>query len=118
MPKDAGTPIRWVRWVIFSLWQRTAEDETKEYEQVCRFIEPSGKVIIDSVLSFRFTKQNQRNTVQVRGMPIGEPGEYTLHLYLREAGKPETQREYAVYPITITHKVPEPTDKVEAGANQ
>src|SRR5260370_11142903 len=49
------------RWDIFSLWERLAGDEEKEFEQRCELISPDGRKSVEAVLKFKFVASMHRN---------------------------------------------------------
>ena len=102
IPDDAVMPMKWD---IFALWTRTDKDAGVTYEQICQVVLPSGKRSVESALEFAFTKRNQRNTVHIVGLPIGEAGEYALEIYLQKKGQPKTRKKYGSYPLVVEHAV-------------
>jgi len=93
-----------MRWAIFALWRKTAEDDGKDYVQICDLISPSGKRPVHASLQFSITHSFQRNIMNVVRFPIDEQGNYLLKLYLAEKDKEPTL--VTTYPISVAH-IPE-----------
>jgi hypothetical protein len=98
IPEDARLPMRWF---VFCLWHKEAGDEGKRFEQNIRIISPSGKVGKENPFPVVMEKSNHRIKLAVQDLPIGEFGEWTLTLSLREADSGEW-KQVASYPFNIT----------------
>ncbi len=99
LPPETHVPMRWS---IFSLWRRTAEDEGKLYQQRTQLVLPNGEVATESLIDFRLMAGTQRNIVSIFGFPIAPPGQCSLKLSLREASQGDQWREIADYPINVS----------------
>ena len=106
VPEDAWAPTRWA---IFILWRREEGDtDDIQFEQFCQMVSPSKKVVVSGRTPFKFTKRNQRNTIHVNALPVGEPGDYEVQAWLTKATEPENKIGYATYVVTVLHQLDEP----------
>jgi hypothetical protein len=98
---DGGGSIP-MRWVIFTLWKRMANEESKTFVQSCRLVLPSGKVSLDGAVEFTMATSVHKVVMNIIHFPVAEAGEYVLQLFLRE--KEEKDAAYITdYPIVVTH---------------
>jgi hypothetical protein len=74
-----------LRWAIFTMWKREDGDASKEYQMFVSVVSPSGRKPLEAVTKFRLDKDTHRHTIHVPGVPIGEPGIWTLKLFLAES---------------------------------
>jgi hypothetical protein len=100
VPEDASAPLRWY---ALAQWYGGAEDQGKQYEQRLRVITPSGRVAIDSVTSFAMTEPVVRNIGVVQGFPVGETGQCSLVVSLRETGQDRMWQDIDEYPLTVVY---------------
>lgn len=99
LPANAMYPRQWA---FFALWRTEASDEGRTFEQRVRLTSPSNKTLVDSHVVLRFSGTTHRVVGNLSGIPIGEPGEWVLQLFLSESGQAAPPSEpLAVYPITI-----------------
>jgi hypothetical protein len=89
-------------WSVFALWKQETGDESKEFQQVVRLISPTGKNAIEPVVAtFKLETHSHRQILALNSMPIGEPGEWTIQLFLTEKGSPISDTPYATCPIML-----------------
>ena len=97
VPEGAALPLRWD---FFVLWAQTADDEGKEYEQLCELVGPDKKFPLPST-TFPMDKRFRRVVTTVIGFPLLGNGEYVLRLLLREKAEGVEPREVATFPIVV-----------------
>ena len=100
IPKEAGA---FVRFAIFSQWLRTPEDEGKVYEQRIVLSIGNEKPVLEAVMEFRMTERLHRLVGNIPVLPLMQPGEYSLKLFLREKGTQAWGKVIADYPIDVAH---------------
>ena len=97
---DSALPIRWA---VFALWKKiNGEDDGKQFQQVCEFVRPNGKVQPLETLPFKMDSSYHRLTLTVHGFPVSDEGDCIVRLYLKtDALEPVFIRDY---PISVTHQ--------------
>jgi hypothetical protein len=99
IPANAALPLSWA---IFTLWQRTEDDEGKSYTQRVALESPAGRSLVESVTPFSMEKDFHRIANSIIGLPIGESGTSTLKLWLRSDDSADWN-EMSSFPLLITH---------------
>lgn len=100
LPKDAAAVARFV---IFSQWHKSVEDEGKTFEQRIVLSIQNEEPILESVAEFRMTDRLHRMMANVPMLPFIKQGEYSLKLFVREKGERDWGKALADYPITVSH---------------
>ena len=90
-----------MRWSIFSMWQQEDGDEKKDFEQTIRLISPSGHRAIDAPSEMKLTAPTHRVTAHLGTVPVGEPGDWVVQLFMYEKGQPIPAVPVATYPLRI-----------------
>lgn len=102
-PKDAVAPLNWA---VISIWSRT-DNERKPIEIRTRLLLPSGTqaFVNDGEQTFdNFTKTYQRVITRIPAFPVGEQGEISVVVSVREKGQPEFS-DVASYKIHFSYEV-------------
>jgi hypothetical protein len=100
IPKDAGAAARFA---IFSQWHKSAGDEGKTFEQRILFVVNDEKTRLEAVMEFQMPDRLYRLIANINVMPVLQPGEYSLKLFVREKGEREWGEAVADYPIEVVH---------------
>jgi hypothetical protein len=89
-----------IRWSIFVLWQRLAEDEGVTYESRVQLLSPSGNPLVEHTSELALLKNRHRYTMKAFGFPYVGKGQYLLRLSLRtlspSTGEFNTIAEYPI----------------------
>jgi hypothetical protein len=96
-----------IKWDVLALWERTADDAGKHYEQRIVLFNPAGEptgVTGVSSIEVGAAATMHRNIATIAGFPIGAAGRYTLRLWLSENGQ-ESQQPVAEYSINVVYDV-------------
>lgn len=93
------------KWSIFTMW-RTLDgkpaDESKKFSQVIRILSPSGKVILNQLLTFTMEVPVRRVISHVPGFPTSaETGTWQLQVFLYDAGAATPKDPVRTYPLTV-----------------
>jgi hypothetical protein len=101
-PVPTGTTVP-MQWAVLSLWeQSSAWDQGRAFEQRTTLVSPTGKHLVETILSFTFDKPRFRVVSQIIGMPISEPGPHRVKAWIRDKSDPPKEwREAASFPILI-----------------
>lgn len=104
----AGTPVPAnttvpMQWAVLALWEQSSGwDHDRAFEERIALISPTGKHLVETVLSFTFDKARYRVIAQILGMPISEPGPHRVKTWIRDKSDPPKEwREAASFPILI-----------------
>ena len=96
---EIGIPLRWA---IFTLLRKAAEDDGKKFIQTCDLTKPSGKKIELGAVSFEVKQQFHRVTLNITNFPVDESGDYILRMQIRADGETENVIS-CEYPVSVTH---------------
>jgi hypothetical protein len=111
VPADAKVPNAWD---ILAFWRNSADDAGKEYEQRTRLLLPNGETSVEATMSFSGNNRSHRNVINITGVPVGQAGECSLQLWLREAGADDWGDPVADYSLMVIHDtVPVETEQPE-----
>ena len=75
-----------MKWDAVSLWLQLPEDEGKTFEQQVCFVQPTGRIIGGTAMSFSFKDRIIHIRLHGLVLPVGSPGENVFRLNLREVG--------------------------------
>ncbi len=101
IPPDAVTAHEWS---LFALWLREPEDEGKEFQEAYEILRPDGTPFLQvPTRPFTMTTQSYRSGGNVHGFPVGQEGEYSLRLGMKEISGKAGFSVYASYPIYVRH---------------
>jgi hypothetical protein len=104
-PVPAADANAAMKWDVIAMWESTASDAGKRYEQRVALFDPAGQpTAVSGVSPIETTAATHRNIATIFGFPIGSTGRYTLKLWLSENGQ-ETQQPIAEYSINVGHDV-------------
>ncbi|MFN8483794.1 MAG: hypothetical protein U0768_12210 [Anaerolineae bacterium] len=101
VPADTSAPLTWA---CVSMWQRIEGDANKEFEQRICLLLPDGQEAIESITSFQMTDLYMRSVLRVNGFPVGQEGEHTLRLAVRETGAEPVWRTVADFVLNVIHE--------------
>jgi|SRR5579863_5717515 len=92
-----------MQWSIVSLWeQSSAWDMGRTFEQRTALVSAAGAHLAESIGTFVFEKPRHRIITQILGMPLTEPGQHKVKIWIRDkADPPKEWKETASFPITI-----------------
>lgn len=110
LPPSEKVLVAPVRWQVFTLWSQEPTDGDRVFEQLVKFISPSGKNHFasggaDKPLALDFKGRTHRVTATVPGLPATENGEWTLQLFVRERGSEWPAEPIRTYPLTLKFTV-------------
>lgn len=98
VPPNASLALQWD---IVTLWCRgEGEEEGHPFEQRSELLSPTGRVLVTTSIPFKMTRPIHRNMAHVYGLPVGEFGQHTLRLTLRDV-QAGTEEIAAEYPLSI-----------------
>jgi hypothetical protein len=81
IPLNAAVPLQWM---VVSVWERNADDQTNDFQQLVQLHSPSNRLLLENRSSWRFGNQRfHRVLSQLLAFPIGETGNLTLSISLR-----------------------------------
>jgi hypothetical protein len=98
IPENAQVPMNWC---ALSLWHQQSGDEEKSYEQRVELCGPEGKVLTSATSQMKISSASHRVIAFFTGFPVGQFGQHTLKLYLREDKEGEERKEVASFPLTV-----------------
>jgi hypothetical protein len=86
IPKNAVAPKEWA---IYSAWDPEPGDEIRNYFLCTQILYPDQTQFGETMKSKMRIEANKRSKVntQVLGFPVGQPGFYTVRMWLEEHGK-------------------------------
>lgn len=101
MPIDARIPFRFE---VVSEWAREAGETSKQLEQKIEIVRADKTVSMSMTLPVTFNEGTLRfrSVTSIDGVPVGVPGELSVTLSSREAGK-SIWAKVGRYPILVTH---------------
>lgn len=99
-PANAIIPMQWA---VLSLWEQTSGyDSGRTFEQRTALVSATGQHLIEAIGEFTFATPRFRMTNQFVGMPISEPGQHRVKVWIREkASEPKEWKEVASFPLLI-----------------
>jgi len=106
LPPDTAlpsNPMGFMRWDVFTLWQRESGDAEREFVQLCQLVGPDNGVSLNADMSFKVEASTQRNIMSFFGFPLATPGQHLLKLLIRAKDGTEF-KEVATFPITVTRE--------------
>lgn len=115
IPPNAVTGTMW--W-IYTLWEPSADDVGKSFEQVYQIYWPNGDKVLESRLSFT-QKDDAMNqtTFYIAGFPVGQPGKVRISTWLDSQGHRVSELADVFVNIKhVTDKPGRPVVPVLAGA--
>ena len=99
IPNNALAPTQW--W-IYTVWEPTAEDIEKTFEQVYQIFWPNGDKLLEKALGFILHEEKMwQTTYYVVGFPVGQEGRVRIVTWLQLEGRRVS--EIAETFITINH---------------
>jgi hypothetical protein len=97
-----------MRWSIFTLWQKEAEDETKIFEQRLRLVSPSVRIGIVATQEIKMTVETHRTIAYIGTVPVGENGKWEVQVFIYLKGEPTPPTPLATYPLEICFQINTP----------
>jgi hypothetical protein len=98
-----------LRWSVFTMWGKEPADGDKEFEQTIRFVSPTGKNHFGKsieVMPVQFKGRTHRINLTVMTLPVGQNGDWTLQLFVREKGAADWPTDpIRIYPIHLSFTV-------------
>jgi hypothetical protein len=89
MAQPPGDAVAARDWAIFTSWEKSSEDDGKEFHQDIQLLYPDGTPFspeMDYPFVILADKRFQNVIAKSRGFPIGKPGRYTISMKLRSNG--------------------------------
>jgi hypothetical protein len=108
IPENSALPMRWD---IVTMWWRSPEDTTMQFEQRVELVGPNNGILLTLTADIPLENADtHRHIHRVQGFPIPHvPGRCFLRLYLREKRDGSTWGDPAtIYPITVEVALQEP----------
>jgi hypothetical protein len=94
-----------IRWTIFSLWKKESTDGDKEFAQSIIFKSPSGENIFETAaMPIDLKVGSHRMVMLVDSVPVWEPGEWKIELYLSEKDAQLPELPLVSYPFDLKMK--------------
>jgi hypothetical protein len=93
-----------VGWDVVTLWFRSPEDEGRTFEQDVMLFAPDGTMSSHTKLQFSMTLPFHRTVSHVFGFPVGQAGQYSLELKLKDMKDEATFIQHHTYPLLLSHR--------------
>jgi hypothetical protein len=81
-PEDMVAPAKWV---IFCMWQLTADEVGREFVQHTKIIRPNGVVVQEAIQPFQSPSDVDlqiRTFIEMSGMHVGQEGHFRIQVWL------------------------------------
>ena len=92
-----------MRWDTLSLWLKIPSDEGRTFEQDEMLIAPDGTMVSHTKQQFSMATRIQRNLTTVFGFPVGQVGEYSLEMKLKDMANEGVFIFETSFPLTVGH---------------
>jgi hypothetical protein len=89
------------QWSIFSMWEPSANEFGKEFEQVYVLHWPNGDKLLDAKVKFKTDDRVHYTSYSILGFPVGQQGKVKISTWIEKDGSRITDA--FDYFITIRH---------------